>query len=95
MEQKYILNKPCSFCSLTSLSVDSDGGYMDMSKDESLDYVPMSDMKGEIKYVDIDSYNYGTSTYELGTYSPSGKESQRDTTNLLSQHELELIYVVL
>ncbi|KAJ6667877.1 hypothetical protein lerEdw1_016198 [Lerista edwardsae] len=60
--------------SLTSLSVDSDGGYMDMSKDESLDYVPMSDMKGEIKYVDIDSSNYGTSTYELGSYSPSASE---------------------
>nr|XP_060621419.1 platelet-derived growth factor receptor beta isoform X1 [Anolis sagrei ordinatus]XP_060621420.1 platelet-derived growth factor receptor beta isoform X1 [Anolis sagrei ordinatus] len=57
----------------TSLSVESDGGYMDMSKDESLDYVPMSDMKGEIKYVDIDSSNYGT-TYELGTYSPTVSE---------------------
>ncbi|XP_053159760.1 platelet-derived growth factor receptor beta isoform X2 [Hemicordylus capensis] len=58
----------------TSLSVDSDGGYMDMSKDESLDYVPMSDMKGEIKYVDIDSPNYGTSTYELDSYSSSASE---------------------
>lgn len=57
----------------TSLSVESDGGYMDMSKDESLDYVPMSDMKGEIKYVDIDSSNYGT-TYELDSYSPSVSE---------------------
>ncbi|XP_020662458.3 platelet-derived growth factor receptor beta [Pogona vitticeps] len=57
----------------TSLSVESDGGYMDMSKDESLDYVPMSDMKGEIKYVDIDSSNYGT-TYELGSYSPTASE---------------------
>ncbi|XP_042309160.1 platelet-derived growth factor receptor beta [Sceloporus undulatus] len=57
----------------TSLSVESDGGYMDMSKDESLDYVPMSDMKGEIKYVDIDSSNYGA-TYELGTYSPAVSE---------------------
>ncbi|XP_062976928.1 platelet-derived growth factor receptor beta [Elgaria multicarinata webbii] len=57
----------------TSLSVESDGGYMDMSKDESLDYVPMSDMKGEIKYVDIDSSNYGT-PYELDSYSPSASE---------------------
>ncbi|KAJ7316402.1 hypothetical protein JRQ81_002564 [Phrynocephalus forsythii] len=57
----------------TSLSVESDGGYMDMSKDESLDYVPMSDMKGEIKYVDIDSSNYGT-TYELGSYAPTASE---------------------
>lgn len=49
---------------------------MDMSKDESLDYVPMSDMKGEIKYVDIDSSNYGT-TYELDSYSPSGRRDYR------------------
>ncbi|XP_070595173.1 platelet-derived growth factor receptor beta [Erythrolamprus reginae] len=57
----------------TSISVESDGGYMDMSKDESLDYVPMSDMKGEIKYVDIDASNYGA-TYELESYSPSASE---------------------
>ncbi|XP_026552386.1 platelet-derived growth factor receptor beta isoform X2 [Pseudonaja textilis] len=57
----------------TSVSVESDGGYMDMSKDESLDYVPMSDMKGEIKYVDIDSSNYGA-TYELDSCSPSASE---------------------
>uniref|UniRef100_A0A8D0DUR3 receptor protein-tyrosine kinase n=1 Tax=Salvator merianae TaxID=96440 RepID=A0A8D0DUR3_SALMN len=65
-------NAPC-IDSHVSLSVESDGGYMDMSKDESLDYVPMSDMKGEIKYVDIDSSNYGT-TYELDSYSPSASE---------------------
>lgn len=54
-----------------SVSVESDGGYMDMSKDDSLDYVPMSDMKGEVKYADIESSNYGT-PYELDSYSPSG-----------------------
>lgn len=47
---------------------------MDMSKDESLDYVPMSDMKGEVKYADIESSNYGT-PYELDSYSPSGNSS--------------------
>lgn len=57
-----------------SLSVESDGGYMDMSKDDSLDYVPMSDMKGEVKYADIESSNYGT-PYELDSYSPSGNSS--------------------
>lgn len=60
--------------SLTSFSVESDGGYMDMSKDDFLDYVPMSDMKGEIKYADIESSNYGT-PYELDSYSPSGNGS--------------------
>lgn len=54
-----------------SMSVESDGGYMDMSKDDSLDYVPMSDMKGEVKYADIESSSYGT-PYELDSYSPSG-----------------------
>lgn len=57
-----------------SLSVESDGGYMDMSKDDSLDYVPMSDMKGEVKYADIESSNYGT-PYELDSYSPSGNST--------------------
>lgn len=47
---------------------------MDMSKDDSLDYVPMSDMKGEVKYADIESSNYGT-PYELDSYSPSGNSS--------------------
>lgn len=47
---------------------------MDMSKDDSLDYVPMSDMKGEVKYADIESSNYGT-PYELDSYSPSGNNS--------------------
>lgn len=52
-----------------------------MSKDESLDYVPMLDMKGEIKYVDIDASNYGT-TYELSSYSPLGKRSHRESASM-------------
>ncbi|XP_030878702.1 platelet-derived growth factor receptor beta-like [Leptonychotes weddellii] len=31
---------------------------MDMSKDESVDYVPMLDMKGGVKYADIESSSY-------------------------------------
>ncbi|XP_045855955.1 platelet-derived growth factor receptor beta isoform X2 [Meles meles] len=41
-----------------SLPGESDGGYMDMSKDESIDYVPMLDMKGGVKYADIESSSY-------------------------------------
>ncbi|KAF3828441.1 hypothetical protein GH733_004895 [Mirounga leonina] len=41
-----------------SLPGESDGGYMDMSKDESVDYVPMLDMKGGVKYADIESSSY-------------------------------------
>uniref|UniRef100_A0A7M4FYV5 Platelet-derived growth factor receptor beta n=2 Tax=Crocodylus porosus TaxID=8502 RepID=A0A7M4FYV5_CROPO len=67
----------------TSVSVESDGGYMDMSKDDSLDYVPMSDMKGEIKYADIEASNYGT-PYELDSYSPSAPE-RTDQATLINE----------
>ncbi|NXY85292.1 PGFRB factor, partial [Alcedo cyanopectus] len=69
-----------------SSSVESDGGYMDMSKDDSLDYVPMSDMKGEVKYADIESSNYGT-PYELDSYSPSAPE-RTDRVTLINESPL-------
>lgn len=53
-----------------NLTGESDGGYMDMSKDESVDYVPMLDMKGDIKYADIESSSY-MAPYD--NYVPSGK----------------------
>ncbi|KAM4869395.1 LOW QUALITY PROTEIN: platelet-derived growth factor receptor beta-like [Urocitellus parryii] len=52
-----------------SLTGESDGGYMDMSKDESVDYVPMLDMKGDVKYADIESSNYMAPD---DNYVPSG-----------------------
>ncbi|KAM3924221.1 platelet-derived growth factor receptor beta [Leptodactylus fuscus] len=55
-----------------SVSVESDGGYMDMSKDD-IYYVPMLDLKDEIKYAEIEPCNYGT-TYELENYSNSAPE---------------------
>ncbi|KAM4677369.1 platelet-derived growth factor receptor beta [Discoglossus pictus] len=56
---------------------ESDGGYMDMSKDD-LYYVPMLDMKEDVKYADIDISNYGTA-YELENYSPSAPERGNST----------------
>lgn len=53
-----------------NLTGESDGGYMDMSRDESVDYVPMLDMKGDIKYADIESSSY-MAPYD--NYVPSGK----------------------
>lgn len=58
-----------SASSHVSLTGESDGGYMDMSKDESVDYVPMLDMKGDVKYADIESSNY-MAPYD--NYVPSG-----------------------
>ncbi|XP_042548025.1 platelet-derived growth factor receptor beta [Dipodomys spectabilis] len=60
-----------SLPSPVSLSGESDGGYMDMSKDESVDYVPMLAMKGDIKYADIESSDYMTS---YDNYIPSAPE---------------------
>ncbi|KAM5300489.1 platelet-derived growth factor receptor beta isoform 2-T2 [Ctenodactylus gundi] len=54
-----------------SLTGESDGGYMDMTKDESVDYVPMLDMKGDVKYADIESSNY-MAPYD--NYVPSAPE---------------------
>lgn len=55
-----------------SLPGESDGGYMDMSKDESVDYVPMLDMKGGVKYADIESSSY-MAPYD--NYVPTGGSS--------------------
>lgn len=52
-----------------SLPGESDGGYMDMSKDESVDYVPMLAMKGGVKYADIESSSY-MAPYD--NYVPTG-----------------------
>ncbi|XP_006863938.1 PREDICTED: platelet-derived growth factor receptor beta [Chrysochloris asiatica] len=60
-----------------SLTGQSDGGYMDMSKDESVDYVPMLDMKGDVKYADIESSNY-MGPYD--NYVPSAPERTCRTT---------------
>lgn len=49
---------------------------MDMSKDESVDYVPMLDMKGDVKYADIESSNY-MAPYD--NYVPSGGWTQYPT----------------
>uniref|UniRef100_A0A8C5Q9K4 receptor protein-tyrosine kinase n=1 Tax=Leptobrachium leishanense TaxID=445787 RepID=A0A8C5Q9K4_9ANUR len=59
-------------------SLESDGGYMDMSKDD-LYYVPMLNLQDEIKYADIELSNYGT-TYELENYTPSAPERTNNFT---------------
>ncbi|XP_075066141.1 platelet-derived growth factor receptor beta [Mixophyes fleayi] len=61
-----------------SVSIESDGGYMDMSKDD-IYYVPMLDLKEEIKYAEIEPSNYGT-TYELENYSSSAPERTNYST---------------
>ncbi|XP_018410458.1 PREDICTED: platelet-derived growth factor receptor beta [Nanorana parkeri] len=62
-----------------SIPVDSDGGYMDMSKDD-IYYVPMLDLKEDIKYAEIEPSGYGT-TYELESYSTSGQTNYNTLIN--------------
>ncbi|MBZ3882791.1 Platelet-derived growth factor receptor beta, partial [Sciurus carolinensis] len=62
-----------------SLTGESDSGYMDMSKDESVDYVPMLDMKGDVTYADIESSSY-MAPYD--NYVPSGAEWLGSATGL-------------
>ncbi|XP_063784699.1 platelet-derived growth factor receptor beta [Pseudophryne corroboree] len=61
-----------------SIPVESDGGYMDMTKDD-IYYVPMLDLKDEIKYAEIEPSNYGT-TYELENYSSAAPERTNYST---------------
>lgn len=61
-----------------SIPIDCDGGYMDMSKDD-IYYVPMLDLKEDIKYAEIEPSGYGT-TYELESYSTSAHERTNYST---------------
>uniref|UniRef100_A0A8D3CCY8 receptor protein-tyrosine kinase n=1 Tax=Scophthalmus maximus TaxID=52904 RepID=A0A8D3CCY8_SCOMX len=59
---------PCSYVSSGS---ESDGGYMDMSKDEPTVYVPMQEQIDTIKYADIQPSPY-ESSYQQDIYQEQG-----------------------
>ncbi|XP_038628191.1 platelet-derived growth factor receptor beta [Tachyglossus aculeatus] len=61
----------------TSVSLESDGGYMDMSKDDSVDYVPMLSMKGDVKYADLETSNYVTAYDSYNPSDPHGPTPER------------------
>lgn len=50
---------------------ESDGGYMDMSKDEPTVYVPMQEQIDTIKYADIQPSPY-ESSYQQDIYQEQG-----------------------
>ncbi|XP_030621486.1 platelet-derived growth factor receptor beta [Chanos chanos] len=50
---------------------ESDGGYMDMSKDEQTEYVPMQELTDTIKYADIQPCPY-ESPYQQDIYQEQG-----------------------
>lgn len=55
-----------------SFGSESDGGYMDMSKDEPCLYVPMQEQKDTIKYADIQASPY-ESPYQQDLYQAEGQ----------------------
>lgn len=58
-------------CSYVSFGSESDGGYMDMSKDEPSLYVPMQEQLDSIKYADIQPSPY-ESPYQQDIYQEQG-----------------------
>uniref|UniRef100_A0AAY4B6V7 receptor protein-tyrosine kinase n=1 Tax=Denticeps clupeoides TaxID=299321 RepID=A0AAY4B6V7_9TELE len=56
----------------TESTGNSDGGYMDMTKENSLEYVPMQELSDDIKYADIEPAMYEPA-YQQDNYQCSGK----------------------
>lgn len=66
------LSLPCVYpSSYVSFGSESDGGYMDMSKDEPSVYVPMQEQIDSIKYADIQPSPY-ESPYLQDIYQEQG-----------------------
>ena len=56
-----------------SFGSECDGGYMDMSKDEPILYMPMQEQKDTIKYADIQASPY-ESPYQQDVYQEQGTD---------------------
>lgn len=67
-------------CSYVSFGSESDGGYMDMSKDEPSVYVPMQEQIDTIKYADIQPSPY-ESPYQQDVYQEQGLACQLKLTH--------------
>ncbi|XP_048459444.1 platelet-derived growth factor receptor beta-like [Rhincodon typus] len=60
-----------------ALSFENDGGYMDMTKDEQLEYMPMLEAKHEPNYADIEHPDYNR-PYSQETSPPTEHEVTED-----------------
>ncbi|KAL4631355.1 platelet-derived growth factor receptor beta isoform X1 [Arapaima gigas] len=65
-----------------SFGSECDGGYMDMSKDDTMEYVPMQEQINDIKYADIEPSVYET-PYQQDGYQGQGLE-RVDTALVIS-----------
>uniref|UniRef100_A0A672YWD2 receptor protein-tyrosine kinase n=1 Tax=Sphaeramia orbicularis TaxID=375764 RepID=A0A672YWD2_9TELE len=66
---------------------ESDGGYMDMSKDEPSVYVPMQEQMDIIKYADIQPSPY-ESTYQQDIYQEQGSKPRRIHRQILGDSSI-------
>ncbi|KAG7465192.1 hypothetical protein MATL_G00173670 [Megalops atlanticus] len=65
-----------------SFGSECDGNYMDMSKDDTMEYVPMQELTDNIKYADIEPSVYET-PYQQDLYHAQGEE-RVDTALVIS-----------
>lgn len=77
-------------CSLPSSYVsfgsESDGGYMDMRKEDITEYVAMQELTDTIKYADIQPSPY-ESPYQQDIYQEQGKHTSRTKPWSKRNHE--------
>lgn len=74
-------------CRYVSFGSECDGGYMDMTKDEQTEYVPMQELTDTIKYADIQPSPY-ESAYQQDIYQEQGTHFTHCPKTL--QHKLFL-----
>lgn len=63
-------------CSYVSFGSESDGGYMDMRKEDMPEYVAMQELTDTIKYADIQPSPY-ESPYQQDIYQEQGTHKLR------------------
>ncbi|XP_072368801.1 platelet-derived growth factor receptor beta-like isoform X1 [Scyliorhinus torazame] len=63
--------------SYVALSFENDGGYMDMTKDEQLEYMPMLEAKREPNYADLEHPDYNR-LYSQENSAPTEREVTED-----------------
>ncbi|XP_007906332.2 platelet-derived growth factor receptor beta [Callorhinchus milii] len=76
--------------SYIALSFENDGGYMDMSKDNFLEYVPMVEVKNGTNYTEIEHSGYDT-PYTNEHYSATEEDRREDV--LLISESVALTYM--
>uniref|UniRef100_A0A8C1P610 receptor protein-tyrosine kinase n=1 Tax=Cyprinus carpio TaxID=7962 RepID=A0A8C1P610_CYPCA len=74
-------------CRYVSFGSECDGGYMDMTKDEQTEYVPMQELSDSIKYADIQPSPY-ESPYQQDIYQEQGTSLVISDSPVLSYTDL-------